>query len=564
MTPANPGAPDVADYAITVRLDPATHHLSGAETITFRNTTQKPIPDLELHLYLNAFKSADTIFMRESGGQLRGDAFNPQNNGWITVSGLQIQGGPQLKLETQADGTLARAALPAPIAPGQALRLEANFEAQLPQVFARTGWALDASGAPFYLVGQWFPKLGVWTEKGWNAYPFHGNAEFFADFGSYDVSITLPAAYTTGATGLPAAEQHNGSTRTIRYLARGVIDFAWVASPNLKIATRQAGGVEIQYLYLPEHAWSVTPALEDAAAAVTTFSGWYFPYPYQRLTVVDVPEAGDGAGGMEYPTFVTVGASGGPPDPSEPWGDWLAITTIHEIAHQWFQSAVATNEDEEPWLDEGFADYSTIRLLAAQHGLDMSTLPRGTFSEPFLSGRRASYLHHPGLPMEGKAWDFQGWGTYVVAAYAKPDMALMTLERELGAPAMLDLLRTYAQTYRFAHPTTADLQAVAERVSGQPLDWFFNGLVYHGETLNYVASAIDGDTISVARQGELVIPVDIQVTLTNGSQQTISYDGKSTLAKIPIPAAAPVKSFTIDPQHKLIIELDWSDNTLSK
>ena len=569
-TPSNPGAPDVADYAITVRLDAARHRLAGSETITYRNTTRQPIPDLVFHLYLNAFKSLDTIFMRESGGQLRGDRFTPEDNGWIEVTGLRIANedsgaGQVLKLEPQADGTLARAALPAPVEPGQAIRLAVDFEAQLPRVFARTGWALDAAGAPFFLVGQWFPKLGVWTPAGWNAYPFHGNAEFFADFGNYDVTITLPAGYASGATGLPVEDHSSGDgNRTVRYAARGVIDFAWVASPNLKTAARRVGDVEVVYLYLPEHAWSAGRVLDISADALTRFGGWYFPYPYARLTVVDVPEAGAGAGGMEYPTFVTAGAEGGGSSASDPWTDGLTITVAHEIAHQWFQSTVATNEAEEPWLDEGFADYSTIRLIAASHALDPSTLSQGDFPPGFLFGRRHNYLNEPDLPMEGKAWDFQGWGAYVTAAYAKPDMALMTLERVLGQAQMEAILRAYAQTYRFAHPTTADLQAVAERVSAQPLDWFFNGLVYHGETINYVAKAIDGDTISVAREGELAIPVDIQVTLADGSQQTVTCACQAALNQITVRRAAPVQSFQIDPQHKLIIELDWNDNSLAK
>ena len=559
-------APDVASYAIAVHLDPEKHRLTGRETITYRNTASKAIPDLAFHLYLNAFKSEDTIFMQESGGQLRGFAFNAENNGWINVTALGLKNGPPLKLEPQADGTLARAVLPKPVAPGQSLVLEVSFEAQLPQVFARTGWALDNQDQPFFLVGQWFPKLGVWTDEGWNAYPFHGNAEFFADFGNYDVSITLPANYVTGATGLPISTTKSGAEQTVVYHAQGVIDFAWVASPSLKTISRKSGVVEVVYLVLPEHEWSAERVLNAAADALQYFGAWYGAYPYPRLTVVDVPEDGAGAGGMEYPTFVTMGASNSRDrvKPISPWTDYLAITTIHEAAHQWWQSMAASSEGEEPWLDEGFADYSTVRLIIKRNGLDAATLNAGDFPPGFLERRRQNYLDRPEVPMLGRAWEFPNWGDYVVASYAKPDLALLTLERQLGEPLMLKLMHTYFMRYQFGHPTTKDFREVAVEVSGQPLDWFFEGLVEGGETLNYVARSIQGETITVERKGELVIPAEITVTFEDGSRETVIWDGVKTENTIKFGKHSPVRSFIIDPQHRLLIELDWTDNHLPK
>ncbi len=569
ITVPNPGAPDVADYTIAVRLDPAAHHLSGRETITYRNTTRKPFADLVFHLYLNAFKSMDTVFMKESGGQSRGFRFDEQNNGWINVNTIQVKGGPSLKLAPVEDGTLAKAALPAPVAPGRMVELEVTFEAQLPQVFARTGWALDTAGQPFFLVGQWFPKLGVWTENGWNANIFHANAEFFADFGSYNIAITLPSGYVTGGVGLPQKTVKNSDgSQTATYQAAGVIDFAWVASPDLRTASRKVGSVEIVYFYLPEHEWSVQRELDDTEKSLDRYSDWYGPYPYARLSVVDVPDAGAGAGGMEYPTFVTIGAgSGGSANaPTSGWVDSLLITTAHEVAHQWWQSMVATDEADEPWLDEGFADTSTMLLLAADYGLDRSKLDQGTSANGsaygYLLRRRSSYLRDPGVPMDDKSWDYN-FNDYVIGVYAKPDMAMLTLEAEVGDKTMFAILRTYFERYRFAHPTTADFQKVAVQVSGSDLSWFFDGLVYHGETVNYVAKAINGDSLTVGRQGDLVVPVDVQVTFVDGTQQTVTWDGKESEHTFSFPKKQ-VKSFDIDPNHKLLIELDWKDNQISK
>ncbi len=544
-------------------MQPAARLLSGQAEIVYRNTTQKPIPDLVFHLYLNAFKSMDTVFMKESGGQMRGDAFTPGDSGWIEVDSIRVKDGPALDLALVEDGTLARAALPEVVPPGEQVALELVFRAQLPRVFARTGWAPDAQGDPYFLVGQWFPKLGVWTGQGWNAHVFHGNAEFFANFGSYKVAITLPEGYTSGATGLPQETVRNGDgTQTITYHAAGVIDFAWTASPNLRIATQKAGDVEIVYLYLPEHEWSRQRQLDAAAGALMKFGEWFGPYPYARLTVVDVPEQGSGAGGMEYPTFITVGAEGegSQSAPSSTWIDSFYITTVHEVAHQWWQSMVATDEAEEPWLDEGFADVSTMLLLIANDGLDSERLDQPGSQYGYLLRRRSRFLQNPDVPMLAASWEVN-YSDYVIQSYAKPDMAMLTLGRVYGEDTLLAILRAYFERYRFAHPTTADFQEVAEEICEEDLGWFFDGLVYQDETLNYIAEAVSGERIDVSREGDLMVPTEILVVFADGSQKTITWEGESREQSFTFDRV--VKSFEIDPEHKLLIEVDWADNALA-
>jgi hypothetical protein len=561
----NPGAAEVASYAISVRLDPQDRRLTGRETILYRNAAQEPITDLVFHLYLNGFKNAQTIFMRESGGEFRGDEFTPQKNGWIEVDNLSIARGAPLDLELLEDGTLARADLPQPVLPGESVEVEVLFHAQLPQVFSRTGWALDEQGDLFFLVGQWFPKLGVWTDAGWNAYAFHGNAEFFADFGSYRVAISVPEEYQTGATGLPGGSQdREDGYRTDFYTASGVIDFAWTASPNLKSASRKAGSLEIDYLYLPEHEWSAKKVLDIAERSATVYSEMFGPYPYPRLTVVDVPEKGAGAGGMEYPMFVTVGASGSGEQSAAQsgWTSGLEIVAAHEVAHQWWQSVVATNEAEEPWLDEGFAEYSTILYLTDTYGLSESAIQKGDFPSGFLQGRRNRYLSNADVPMEGNAWDFQTWEDYVTAAYAKPVLSLMTLERVIGKPKMRDILQTYFERYRFAHPTSADFRAVAVEVSGDELSWFFDGLVESDDTLNYVAQAIGDRSITVAREGDLMIPTEIEVDFSDGTKKTLAWEGVEKTKTFSV--EKPVDAFDIDPARKLLVDLNWNDNEIKR
>ncbi|MFZ6031258.1 MAG: M1 family metallopeptidase [Chloroflexota bacterium] len=554
-----PDAPEIASYDIQVTLDAEAKTLRGRETITYRNTTLTPIPDIVLHLYLNAFRSQDSRFLQEAGVSHRGFAWDPEHPGSLEITGIHLPDGTPLVLEPLEDGTLARAGLPQAVAPGGELALTVDFEARLPKVFARTGFYED-----FFMVGQWFPKLGVWQDAGWNAYPFHANAEFFADFGSYRVAITLPESYVTGGTGLPAGTlaQGNGQKTEI-YQAHGVIDFAWTASPHFKQASRDVNGVQVLYLYLPEHEHTVKRALDAATKAVQHFGEWYGPYPYARLTVVDVPDGAGGAGGMEYPTLISAGAI----DPTGlnlmdgRFDRMLEVVVIHEIGHQWWQSMVAFNEAEEPWLDEGFTDYSTARLMQRAYG-PASLIDAGNVKVSYIDMHRMIYLASPQVPMYGRAWEFDAFNGYEVATYSKPVLALSTLENILGEETMLAIMSTFFARYRFAHPTTQDFYRVAEEISGRELDWFFDGLVYGDGVVNYTVTAVDAHQVTVERQGELAIPVEIAVDFRDGSTQILHWDGRETQKTWDFPDAVVIAA-QVDPQRKVLVDVQWSDNGLA-
>ena len=239
-------AEPVADYTISVTLDPADKTLTGRQRLTWRNTSPDTIGDLWFHFYLNAFRNSNSTFFRESSGQLRDDEMPEDGWGWIEVDSMTIADGgadlkPSLRFEAPDDGnkddrTAARVLLPRPVKPGESITLDIAFTAQLPKIFARTGYVRD-----YFLVGQWFPKLAVYEPAGmrgratggWNCHQFHGNSEFYADFGQYRVDITLPSTFVVGATGVRVEKRENtNGTSTYVYEQANVHDFAWTASPH--------------------------------------------------------------------------------------------------------------------------------------------------------------------------------------------------------------------------------------------------------------------------------------------------------------------------------------------
>ncbi|MCD6286178.1 MAG: hypothetical protein J7M39_09745, partial [Anaerolineae bacterium] len=134
--------PDVASYEIEAVYEPAEHLITARETATYTNLTDTEIPDLVLHLYLNAFSSLDTLWMQEAGPVHRGYAYSPAHPGWSRIDEILLEDGTVLDwAPIDDDATLVRVDLPQPVQSGDSVRVEITFQAQLPRVFARTGWA---------------------------------------------------------------------------------------------------------------------------------------------------------------------------------------------------------------------------------------------------------------------------------------------------------------------------------------------------------------------------------------------------------------------------------------
>ncbi|MBN1246695.1 MAG: M1 family metallopeptidase [Anaerolineae bacterium] len=546
--------PDVASYTISATYDPDTHRITAQETATYVNHTDAAIPDLVFHLYLNAFSSADTLWMREAGPQHRGFSFSADHPGWIQVGEIRLAEGTALTLEpVDADSTLVQAALPTPVLPGESVTVELAFEAQLPRVFARTGWA---DGGDFVMAGQWFPKFGVWEEGAWNAYPFHANSEFYADFGAYRVDVTLPHGWIVDATGVRDGDvpaPNDDGTVTHRFRADHVIDFAWSASPHFRRLSEAAGDVAVTVTYPSGQRAAARRVLSATLEALALYEDWYGSYGrglYPALTVIVVPPDAGGAGGMEYPTLFTVGATATTATPR--CVRLLEVETVHELGHQWFQSLVATNEAEEPWLDEGFTDYTTARAMARLEGGEAITCGGWTLS--YLGLQRLTYAMLPEITMAGKAWDFGA--EYGVATYAKPVVALSTLERTVGEAAMLRFLRTYVDTYAFKHATGEDVRAVmADTLGEETATWFFDELVYDDVTLDVQVAETGADGAVLVREGDLCLPVPVEVAMQSG--EIIQ----------PWPCGGPFEAdaegwqrVTADPDRTVLVDLNLANN----
>src|SRR5690606_31545851 len=238
--------------------------LQGTQIVTWTHPGSKPVQELVFHLYPNAFASRDTTFHRESGGALRGDRKKDSSVGGMDITSIQTSDGASLNGRLQYvqpddgnlnDRTLAVLRLEQPVQPGEAVTLHLDFTVRLPEVYARMGYHGD-----FIMAGQWFPKLAAYEtgstngkgEEGWNMHQYHGNSEFYADFGIYSVQINVPETYIIAATGFPTGPAAvKDGRKTVTYYADDVHDFAWAASPDFILveepyAADQVPGVRIK------------------------------------------------------------------------------------------------------------------------------------------------------------------------------------------------------------------------------------------------------------------------------------------------------------------------------
>ena len=273
-----------------------------------------------------------------------------------------------------ADRTVVAVPLLRPVGPNDTIDLDIEWSAKIPRPFSRTGYVDN-----YYFFGQWFPKLGVLEDAGWNTHQFHAGTEFYSDYGVYDVRMSVPRGYIVGASGREVSITDGPAATSIhRYHGDDIHDFAWTTSPDFLVRTRTfehptLPRVQMKLLLRRDHSAQEARHFDAAAATLKYYGEWFGPYQYDYLTIVD-PAFQSASGGMEYPTLFTAGTR------------WIAPThaidveevTIHEAGHQWWYGAVGSNEFEHAWMDEGINQFSEARTDEAAFG-DRNYLTRRYF-----------------------------------------------------------------------------------------------------------------------------------------------------------------------------------------
>ena len=616
--PALTPSPRNANYSIDVELDPASRTVTGRSVVSWRNISGRPTSELQFHLYWNAWRNTNSTWMREwlragEGPGSRDDdspAARPAGDwSYLDVTAIRLLAGggaPLTDLTASgtfiapddgngADRTVLSVPLPGKVAPGESVTVELAWTARVPRTFARTG-----AVGNYFFIAQWFPKLGVLEDTGWNTHQFHAGTEFYADYGVYDVRITVPRGWVVGATGRERERRDTPKgTTTHRYVQEDVHDFAWTTSPDyvVKTATFEHPTLprtELRLLVQPEHAGQAERHFAATEATLKHYGEWFGPYPYGHLTIVD-PAWQSSAGGMEYPTLLTAGTHWLAPAHVEDPED----VTIHEAGHQFWYGLVGNNEFEHAWMDEGLNQFSTSRTL---HEVGAPIY----YSERFFDGfvpwvfREAPMTRLDSDGLAGYRWGAESdvpatpsWqyftGSGGTITYFKTALWLHTLERHIGWPRLRRGLSLFFVRSQFKHPRPEDLFAALSEGAGRDLTWFFDQVYRSSNTFDYAVSQLtttaagprgwlnDGGArrfadrpasqttwrseVVVQRLGEAVFPVDVLVRFSDRSTVHERWDGRDRWKLFTYDRAAAAVSAEVDPNHVLLLDVNRTNNS---
>jgi hypothetical protein len=586
-------ADDIVDYTLRATLDADKHTVHGDGTIRWRNAASVPVRELWVHLYLNALKNEGSLFLREPVGAARGTG--PLADwGYIDVRRFALRGtdgttdlwaNAELHRPGDGDETDVRVPLPREVAAGESITLEMTWDSKLPNVVERTGYL----GA-FHMVAQWFPKIARLEPSGrWAHFPFHHLAEFYADFGTYDVTLDVPASFVVGATGPALESQVAGGRRVERHVISDVHDFAWTAWDQWQVLRESIDGVVVSVLYPPGFKVDALRELATIRFALPHYRTEYGRYPYPVLTLVHPPERAAEAGGMEYPTLITTGG---------PWygpsGVFVPeILTIHEFGHQYFYGLIASDEVSWPFLDEGLDSYAETEAMAAWRGpanaVDLAGL-RVSLAEAHAIQAR-DFEHD--APVAQPAFAFPTGSDYGHLVYSRTATILQTLRRVYGSALFSKAMGRYARKWRFLHPSPDDFVATIEEVVGTPAATALRTALFDKGWVDYAVTGVfshrvspaagvfdrDGKRVTVAaatgdegdfegwalvtRRGTLSFPVDVALTLEDGTVETLRWDGAGEFARLPYHGASALRAAVVDPNHDVLLDDNLINNRAS-
>ncbi|MBC7873234.1 MAG: M1 family metallopeptidase, partial [Ferruginibacter sp.] len=373
------------NYTIDVSLNDKEHTLNGFEKIEYVNNSPDTLHFIWFHLWPNAYKNDKTAFtdhMLENGST---DFYfsGKEQKGYINRLDFKINNSTAAVEDHPQHIDIIKVILPTALLPGQKAMITTPFHVKLPYNFSRGG-----HDGQSYQATQWYPKPAVYDKKGWHPIPYLDQGEFYSEFGSFDVSITVPKNYVVAATGdlensaekdwlktrasytwepVKGKEKTTGGqlkttyqlfpesdkeSKTLQYKQNNIHDFAWFADKRFIVnydTCRLASGkvIDVFTYYTPKNKDTWKNSVNNSRDAIRHYSSLVGEYPYNIVQVVQGPESF--GGGMEYPTITVI----------SPGSDAKTLdnTINHEIGHNWFYGILASNEREHPWMDEGINSF---------------------------------------------------------------------------------------------------------------------------------------------------------------------------------------------------------------
>lgn len=567
------------DYKISVVLDDQLHTMEGTWSMNYINNSPDTLLEIKMHLWPNAYSAPTTALAKQMLKHDDPSVFQAKDEERGYIDKLQFKAEDNnltffLDKDNPDMGTIM---LSNPILPGDSIRILSPFRVKIPGNFSRLGHVGQS-----YQITQWYPKPAVYDAEGWHHFPYLNQGEFYSEFGSFDVEITLPENYIVSATGQLLGEANQQflkdrikagmqvwtkaapppsslQTRTWKFIAEDVHDFAWFADKRFIVKSDTIGvdgradslPLFIYFLHSNQSNWK--GALEYLRDGIRFYSEKLGPYPYPKVSAVDGSIAA--GGGMEYPMVTVIGES--------PSRFVHELTIVHEVGHNWFYGILASNERDYPWMDEGLNSY--LEAFYVEQKYPKMDLAGNTLNEqiveflglqklPWSYSYRFFYLwqarenYDQAISLHSEDYTSINYGAMV---YAKSAMTFLYLENWLGADSMQALLKDYYERWKFKHPQPDDFFKVLETKTDSAA-WIKEELLGSNKKDDYKLKKIKAEggnsSLTIKNGGKLKAPFPVKLAYADGSDSTVwlpGFKGKQSFSV----KSPGIRYAHIDPQN---------------
>lgn len=599
-------------YKIKATLDDKTDLVTGEEELTYFNNSSDTLSFVYFHLYQNAFVKGSYLEKLNLANDYKQKFGKYELAGKGTVvDELKIENG-ELKIEF-IDNTIMKVKLNQPIQPNQKITFHIKFKTYFDgggDQRRRMQVLKDAWGNKQFKVVHWYPRICVYDRKfGWET-DQHLGKEFYGDFGTYDAELTVPNNYVMEATGVlqnrsevlpddlrekldiknfknkPLGEKPseilgaNGTTKTWKYHADNVHDFAWVTDPTFRLIEKEiilSNGNKVQCVGIAQepHAGKWQDAAEFTAKIIQTYSRDIGNFAYPKMVVADAYD------GMEYPMLTLDGGT------SPGYYGLFA----HEVGHNWFFGMVGNNETYRASLDEGFTQFLTSWCMNSIFG-DVTL----TKKNPLTRQDQQIYLPYiraakngDDMQLNTHSDDFnsalnKGGGYGLV--YYKTATMLYNLQYVLGDELFLKAMQHYFDQWKMCHPYFEDFRNSIINFTHVDLNWFFDEWLETTKKTDYEIFSVnrknkDSAEIKFYRKSEMQMPIDFTVYTKDSSFKFYipnTYFQKKTdatilpmwkgwgllnkeyTAQIYLPKNSKINDVKIDPTYRLA-DVNQLDNS---
>jgi len=519
-----------ADYVIDVILDDKNQKITGVETITYQNNSPDRLDYLWLQLDQNIrAKDSDTklISTNSIDEEMSFDELANLHNdfdGGFKLEYVRSAAGKDLKYTINK--TMMRVDLPTALASGASISLNLKWWYNVnnrDEVGGRSGYEyFEKEDNYLYTIAQFYPRMAVYNEvEGWQNKQFLGRGEFTLPFGDFKVNITVPSDHIVGATGTltnassvltstqrerfkqaqaeyvtpvmivnqseaEAAEKKKATgTKTWSFSATNVRDFAFVSSRKFiwdAMAVKYNGKSTLAMSFYPKEGnplWE-RYSTKVVAHTIATYSKYTCDYPYPVAISVHTKNIG-----MEYPMICF---NGGRPNEDGTYAErtkyGMIGVIIHEVGHNFFPMIINSDERQWTWMDEGLNTFT--QYLTEQE------FERGFPSRRGPAYKIVDYMKGDKSGISPIMTNSESILQFGANAYAKPATALNILRETIMGRELFDFaFKTYAERWKFKHPTPADFFRTMEDASGVDLDWFWRGWFYTTDHVDLAINSVE-------------------------------------------------------------------------